>query len=90
MEEKTNVLKFKVAKFLNDSFYQNMINNMAETIYKRGIKIDQLIKNIEKEENKELLNDIKIKIFDKMFENKYIKEIKTFLKQILIKDFFYK
>ena len=74
MEEKTNVLKFKVAKFLNDSFYQNMINNMAETIYKRGIKIDQLIKNIEKEENKELLNDIKIKIFDKMFENKYIKE----------------
>ena len=74
MEEKTNVLKFKVAKFLNDSFYQNMINNIAETIYKRGIKIDQLIKNIEKEENKELLNDIKIKIFDKMFENKYIKE----------------
>ncbi len=51
-----------------------MINNIAETIYKRGIKIDQLIKNIEKEENKELLNDIKIKIFDKMFENKYIKE----------------
>src|SRR5574344_2007148 len=74
MEEKTNVLKFKVAKFLNDSFYQNMINNIAETIYKRGIKIDQLIKNIKKEENKELLNDIKIKIFDKMFENKYIKE----------------
>ena len=74
MEEKTNVLKFKVAKFLNDSFYQNMINNIAETIYKRDIKIDQLIKNIEKEENKELLNDIKIKIFDKMFENKYIKE----------------
>lgn len=74
MEEKTNVLKFKVAKFLNDSFYQNMINNMAETIYKRGIKIDQLIKNIEKEENKELLNDIKIKIFDKIFEDKYIKE----------------
>ena len=29
-----------------------MINNMAETIYKRGIKIDQLIKNIEKEEIK--------------------------------------
>lgn len=74
MEEKTNVLKFKVAKFLNDSFYQNMINNIAETIYKRGIKIDQLIKNIEKEENKELLNDIKIKIFDKIFEDKYIKE----------------
>lgn len=74
MEKKTNVLKFKVAKFLNDSFYQNMINNIAETIYKREIKIDQLIKNIEKEENKELLNDITIKIFDKMFENKYIKE----------------
>ena len=37
MEEKTNVLKFKVAKFLNDSFYQNMINNMAETIYNISI-----------------------------------------------------
>lgn len=86
MEEKTNVLKFKVAKFLNDSFYQNMINNMAETIYKRGIKIDQLIKNIEKEENKELLNDIKIKIFDKIFEDKYIKEDDFMIPYIILFD----